>query len=71
MSKKGIAEKVQQWLAQEVGLQYPVLFKDIHLSQEEKEKMSQRQILKEKELIEQLMQSKQRYSKLVLYRKWK
>ena len=54
MSKKGIAEKVQQWLAQEVGLQYPVLFKDIHLSQEEKEKMSQRQILKEKELIEQI-----------------
>ncbi len=54
MSKKGIGEKMQRCLEQEIGLQYSVMFKDVHLSQEEKESISQRQIIKEKELIEQI-----------------
>ncbi len=54
MYKKGMTEKVQKWLKNQTDMDFSVLFKDIRLSQEEREKISQRQTSKEKQLMEEL-----------------
>ena len=54
MYKKGVAEKIQKSLKKETDMDFSVLFKDIRLSEEEKEKISQRQISKEKQLMQEV-----------------
>lgn len=54
MYKKGIGEKIQNSLEQQIGLQFQVMFKDVHISEEEKQQLSEKQISKEKELIAEI-----------------
>lgn len=54
MYKKGMEEKIQQCLQQQTALQFRVMFKDVHISEQEKEEFSQRQISKQNEMIAQI-----------------
>ncbi len=51
MYKKGIEQKIQKYLQQQTGLDIRVVFQDIRLSEEQKQELSQKHILKEKEII--------------------
>lgn len=54
MYKKGMEEKIQQCLQQQTGLQFRVMFKDVRISEQEKEELSQKQISKQNEMIAQI-----------------
>lgn len=64
MYKKGIEEKIQQCLQQQTGLQFRVVFKDVHISEQEKEELSQRQISKQNEMIAQISAKQSEAEKL-------
>ncbi len=51
MYKKGIEQRIQKYLQQQTGLDIRVVFQDIRLSEEQKQELSQKHILKEKEII--------------------
>ena len=55
MYKKGYGrKKIQQCLQQQTALQFRVMFKDVRISEQEKEELSQKQISKQNEMIAQI-----------------